>query len=809
MRTQNTYYISKDDFSAFLKRNSFVNEKSLLVQIFSSILEKEILQTVLEDISSLLPNAKIIGATTDGEILNNKVTTNQIVISVTAFEKATLNVAMKEHNNDSFFCGKALAQALVQEDTKALFLFSDGLHTNGEVFLNGIKEFSQDIPIAGGMAGDAARFKESFILSNEGVISSGAVGVSVNSDELYVNTSYNFNWKEIGKTLKVTKAKENIVYEIDNVPVVDIYAKYLGEDIAESLPAVGVEFPLIIDRKGFKIARAVLGKNSDGSLVFAGNITVGDEVQFGYGNSAMILNESIHVRDKYVNAPVESIFIYSCMARRRFLEEAICLELTPLANIAPTVGFFTYGEFFKSDKCELLNQTMTVISMSETKNMQTLKNEYHFENQIDGSYLAEVSTTQKALSHLVEETSRELKETNDNLEKRVAHKTDELQKKIEELEHASAVKSEFLAGMSHEIRTPLNAMLGFVDILKATETDKERLKRFSIIKNSGASLLTIINDILDFSKIESGKMILEKRKFATKKPFKEIGHLFYDKAVENGIELKLQFKENLPRFFVGDIVRIKQVAANLLSNAIKFTPKGGHITVCIEYNTEDNELHFSVSDDGVGIAKKNLEKIFDSFTQEDASTTRNFGGTGLGLSISTALINSMDGRISVQSVLGEGSTFEFFLPLLEENHSDKVEDSFVEKIDLNKSLNGHVLLVEDNKTNQMLMNIVLGDLDLDVDLAQNGLEAVEKFKQNKYDLILMDENMPKMNGIEATRIILDAEKKENLKHTPIVALTANALATDRERFLKAGMDEFVAKPLDHESFVRVLHSFLL
>ena len=363
--------------------------------------------------------------------------------------------------------------------------------------------------------------------------------------------------------------------------------------------------------------------------------------------------------------------------------------------------------------------------------------------------------------------------------------------------------------MSHEIRTPLNAILGFVDILRAGEKDKQRQQRFSIIKNSGATLLTVINDILDFSKIESGKMVLERRKFATKKPFKEIAQLFYEKAVESGIELKIHFDDTLPRFFVGDIVRIKQVAANLINNAIKFTDKGGEIRVYLEYEESKDELKFRVEDTGVGIDEKNIVKIFDSFTQEDSSTTRKFGGTGLGLSISTALVKAMDGYITVESVLGEGSTFSFTLPILEAEHTDIDEEISLGKIDLEKSLEGNILLVEDNKTNQMLMQVLLGDIDLDVDLAVNGLEAVEMFKEKKYDLILMDENMPKMSGIEATEIILELEKESGAKHTPIIALTANALATDRARFLDAGMDEFIPKPVDHEVFIRALHGYLL
>jgi CheY-like chemotaxis protein len=304
-------------------------------------------------------------------------------------------------------------------------------------------------------------------------------------------------------------------------------------------------------------------------------------------------------------------------------------------------------------------------------------------------------------------------------------------------------------------------------------------------------------------------MRLEKRKFALKKPFKNLFSLYYDKAKEKKITLKIKFGKDLPRFFVGDVIRIQQVATNFLSNAIKFTPKGGKILISLTYDLISDELIFSVKDNGVGIDKKNLTKIFDSFTQEDSSTTRKFGGTGLGLSISQSLVSAMGGCISVDSRVGKGSTFSFALPIIEADKEEEEEVVVPKKIESEKSLESKkVLLVEDNKTNQMLMNILLEDLDIEVEIAENGLEAIEKFTNNSYDLILMDENMPKMNGLEATKIILDKEEKEQLPHTPIIALTANALTTDRARFLNAGMDEFISKPVDHDKFVEVLHRFL-
>ncbi len=806
MRTKNIYFSDKEKFRIFVEVSSFQKEKNLLIQVFSSELNENVLESILSDIKEVLPHALIIGATTDGEILGSEISTDKVVISISAFENATLNVAIQENLGDDYVCGAELAKKIVVEDTKVCLLFSDGLGMNGDFFLDGFNSISGDIPIAGGMAGDGANFKKTYIFCNQGIITHGAVGLSINAKKLHVNTTYSFFWQEIGKPLVITKAKDNCVYEIDNKRALDVYARYLGKDVAESLPATGIEFPLIITRNGVKIARAIVGKDDNGALFFAGNLEVGDKVHFGYGNSNMILQESVMTRESFQSSAVESIFIYSCMARRRFLKNAISAEIAPLASMAPTSGFFTYGEFFKDTKCELLNQTMTVIALSENDEINHEQHDYNYFHKD----IVEAGATYKALSHLIQETSSELKETNDNLERLVELKTQELQDKILELEHASKVKSDFLANMSHEIRTPLNAILGFVDILRASEDNKEKLSHLNIIKNSGDTLLTVINDILDFSKIESGKMLLEQRRFVTKEPFLEVSELFYEKAKEELLDFQMHFTKNIPKFFVGDKIRIKQVVTNLLSNAIKFTPKGGKVLAKLDFNEATDELTFSVKDTGIGIDKESLEKIFESFSQADVSTTRRFGGTGLGLSISSALIQSMGGSISVESTLGEGSEFSFTLGM-SESLQDELYTSHEKskKIDINQQLDATVLLVEDNKTNQMLMNIILGDIGIKVDLAENGLEAVKKFETNKYDLILMDENMPKMSGIEATKIILNIENERKLEHTPIVALTANALVTDREKFLNAGMDEFVSKPIDHEAFIGVLHSFLL
>ncbi len=367
---------------------------------------------------------------------------------------------------------------------------------------------------------------------------------------------------------------------------------------------------------------------------------------------------------------------------------------------------------------------------------------------------------------------------------------------------ASKAKSEFLANMSHEIRTPLNAILGFVELLKDEDKGRKSLEYIEIIDSSSKVLLQIIEDILDFSKIESGKLNIDKIDFNIKEELGVMSHLFQAKCSQKDIDLSIIFKDALPEAINTDPLRVKQIISNLLSNAIKFT--NSHKNIIVTFSLRNNYLYVSVKDEGKGIAKDKLEHIFKPFSQEDSSTTRKYGGTGLGLAISAQLTQLLGGELKVESRLGVGSEFYFCIPVA------IVKDA--KKIPKNKEIikfNGKkILLAEDNKANQLFMKVLLKKMGMDFDIANDGIEAVKMFKENSYDAVLMDENMPNMNGIEATRQILEHEKLNNVEHTPIIALTANALKGDRERFLKAGMDEYLTKPFSKKKLNEILEIFL-
>jgi len=397
------------------------------------------------------------------------------------------------------------------------------------------------------------------------------------------------------------------------------------------------------------------------------------------------------------------------------------------------------------------------------------------------------------------------------LEEKVKARTHELLVLKESAEQASQFKSEFLANMSHEIRTPMNGVLGFVEQLIKKENDPQKLQQLNAIQNSGNTLLYIINDILDYSKIESSKMTLELQPCRIHRIFEDTTEMFSQIASKKDITLQSKIDKKIPECIMGDEVRLKQILFNLLSNAVKFTSNNGTVTLESKYIANKDTLYIGIIDTGIGIATENLDKIFKVFSQEDTSTTRKFGGTGLGLSIASQLTALMGGELLVESEQGKGSRFYFEISLQScpnDTQANTSEHDVATKSLENLTLSGHILVAEDNQTNQMLMGMILDDFGLSYDIAVDGLEAISMFEKTNYDLILMDENMPNMNGIEASDKIRNSEKERNLQTTPIIAVTANALANDRERFLDAGMDDYISKPYTQEDIAKVLKKFL-
>lgn len=376
---------------------------------------------------------------------------------------------------------------------------------------------------------------------------------------------------------------------------------------------------------------------------------------------------------------------------------------------------------------------------------------------------------------------------------------------IGELKQANKLKEEFLANMSHEIRTPMNAILGFLQLLKDKESNKVKLGYLETMCDSGKDLLQIINDILDFSKIESNQLDFEQIPFSPKQRIQQAVKLYAAKASESSLAIKENYSDNLPEYVRSDPIRFTQIINNLISNAIKFSKPGGTIWIDTYYINGTSQLIINVKDQGIGIAEDKLQTIFEPFTQADNSTTRKYGGTGLGLSISHRLANKLGGDISVASKPIQGSEFTFTIlaPIVKQ----KIERPIEVQSSSAKDSKGHVLIVEDNKTNQLLASKILQKMGLTFDIANDGIEGVKAFKNKHYDLILMDENMPNMTGIEATKEIRNIELQQDTRIN-IIALTANSMKGDKEKFLTAGMDAYLSKPINITEFQKTINKFL-
>ena len=380
------------------------------------------------------------------------------------------------------------------------------------------------------------------------------------------------------------------------------------------------------------------------------------------------------------------------------------------------------------------------------------------------------------------------------IEKALIQAKESAEKAKQIAEEAMEAKQTFLSNMSHEIRTPMTAIIGFSKMVLKTDLTDRQKEYISAIKTSSDALLVLINDILDLAKVDAGKITFDLLPFNLKSSISIMLHLFDIKFQEKGLKLVKKFDKTIPELLLGDSVRLNQIMLNLLSNAIKFTPEG-EICVSIYLKSEDDEnvnIEFVVADTGIGIPQHMIPTIFENFEQATTSTARLFGGTGLGLAIVKKLVEKQGGIITVKSKIDQGSTFSFLLSFKKCVAETPIITGLTE---LDKDIkNLKVLVVEDVALNQLLMKIILDDFGFERDIAENGKIAIEKLQTKSFDIILMDLQMPEMNGFEATEII---RKKLN-SNIPIIALTADVTETDLAQCKAIGMNDHIAKPIDEK-----------
>jgi len=623
MKTLNTYFNDIKNLEKFITDNLIEDSSKLLIQVFTHENNLSFIENITNYFLENFPLSSLIGSTTDGEIKDGLVSTNTTVISFTTFEQVTLKTEITNQFENHFQVGKSIASKIIKEDTKVIISFIDGLLGNGEEYIKGIESINKSIIVAGGLAGDNAKFENTYVFTKEKIYTKGFVAVSLSSKNLNITTDYSFNWVPIGQKLKITKSDKNVVYTINDRTALETYGYYLGHDISKNLPYVGIEFPLIVERNGIQIARAVIGKNDDGSLIFAGNLNVGDEVSFGYGNCNEILDKTQYHIDKIASKPVESIFIYSCMARRRFMPDKIEHETLIYNDLAPTTGFFTYGEFFsEKDNKELLNQSMTLLALSESENINNKKPTLNIKK---GS-----SSTVQALSHLIYVSTKELQRKDE----------------IMISQSRNAAMGEMLNIVAHQWRQPLSSISMIANNaladLELDSLDNNSLEEYlKSIQKQALDLSNIINNFKNYFKPSD-----KKEEISLKKLFQDIKDITNANLKNNDIELIIQ-DENDSIIFVYKRELI-QVLLNFINNSKEaFTSKEKEKkAIVISVKESKQNIIISICDNAGGIDEKIIDEIFNPYF----STKNQLNGTGLGLYMNKIIIEKyMEGIISVEN----------------------------------------------------------------------------------------------------------------------------------------------------------------
>lgn len=615
MKTDN-YNLGNSQVEQIIDFSKYKNKENVLIQIFCGQ-SATVLQYISNRILEELPLAICIGTTTDGEIVDKKVTTHKTIISISVFKVTSIKTSYVKGSN-SFNNGVELAKALITPSTKLLILFTDGTRTNGEDFLKGIESFDSSIAICGGMAGDNGLFTQTHVSSGNTLLTEGAVGVSLNSYDLHIYTDYKFDWTPIGLEHTIDRIEGNRIYSIGGMTPVDFYKKYLGENVTQT------EFPLIVEKNGIPTARAVLAQHEDGSFSCGGNLKQGDKVKLGFGDAESLMNNSMDSFNNSFEYKIETFYIYSCMARRRYMRDLIRLETQPFASIAPSAGFFTYAEFFhKEGHNELLNQTLTIVALSEstqknhTSKISSIKTS---KSKKDNSY----ARTIQSLTNLIQQSAKDYQEQSKRIKKEKSYSQNLL-----------ASQKQFLKHAVHETNTPLSVIMCNIELYEMENGKNDYLSNIEVALKNIFSIYDDLSFLVKKNQIAYPKYKLDLVDYVRSR-------IDFFEQVANKVNSKFILKsdqEKMPILF--NESKLQRIIDNNLTNAIKYTFENEDIYITLK--KEKDIYKFLISSHSRKIQYP--EKIFKEYYREEQSQE----GFGLGLNLVKRICDEENVEIYLES----------------------------------------------------------------------------------------------------------------------------------------------------------------
>ena len=797
--------------------------KSIFARIYINYRDTEIIDDILTALRRELPNVEIMGSTGDDVILDGTRQKITAMITFQIFESSTVEVISCDYEqNDETLMAQYITDNINNaEDAIGVQFVCDTQKCNASIVLNQIDVADENIAFFGMVLGTGTGIAvvepeyahKIFAFDKEGNKKSVIAAIYRGSD-LHIRTELASGWTPVGRQMKVTKVQEdNVVCEVEHEPIMYMYWKYLRTKPDEYFIRNISEFPLIISREGIDIARGAAKLTPNGGVWYPSGIKNNDMIRLSFGNIRNMLAQTQKKAWKIVNFQPQAINIFVGISRSLYLNEYADEEIEYYTRVCHCVSgsASSFGQIWRNGRrADIFDGCLIAVAIREGEEDLSMHIVESFEGHQEKGGVIPIT---ERLYTLLDAATTEFVKLQEH-EREV-----ELEREISFQKAANEAKSEFLANMSHEIRTPINAVLGMNEMIMR-ECEDDNIRDYSYnIRNAGNALLGLVNDILDFSKIEAGKMDLVLADYQLSALLNDLYMMIEEKTKEKQLALIFDIDENIPDMLFGDESRLRQVLLNILNNAVKYTRQGSvkFIVEGDEIAGENINITFHVIDTGIGIKPEDQSKIYDPFERVDEGANRSIEGTGLGMSITTNILKLMNSSLMLDSVYGQGSDFYFTItqkvikniPIgdFEEN----MKKRNVERRDYKEMFqapSASVLVVDDTLVNIIVIENLLKKTQMKVERALSGQEALDLAEQNKYDIILMDHRMPKMDGSEAMHHIKSDEKYKLNKDTPIVVLTANAVVGMREKFLREGFDDYLSKPVEPAKLEMMLSAYL-